>query len=68
MSLKCVGPVITYKVVYPKTVFLSTWEGKLILDLFEHERMKPAILRTSQGNVVTLPQLKQVLYTGIRLT
>ena len=31
------------------------------LGLFEHERLKPAMLRTSEGNVSNLSQLKQVI-------
>ena len=33
--------------------------------LFEHERIKPAIIRTSEGNVNNLAHLKQVMSTGI---
>ena len=29
--------------------------------LFEHERIKPAIIRTSEGNVSNLAHLKQVM-------
>ena len=33
--------------------------------LFEHERIKPATIRTSEGNVNNLAHLKQVMSTGI---
>ena len=38
-----------------------TLDGKTLRGLFEDERCKPAIIRTSQGNVYNLPQLKQVI-------
>ena len=42
-----------------------TLDDKILWDLFEHERLKPAIIRTSQGNVHNAPQLKQVINIGI---
>ena len=33
--------------------------------LFEHERIKPAIIRTSEGNVNNLAHLKQIMSAGI---
>ena len=30
-----------------------TLDGKISRGLFEHERLKPAMLRTSEGNIVT---------------
>ena len=34
---------------------------KYLHGLFEHKRLKPAILRTSQGNVSNLAKLKQII-------
>ena len=42
-----------------------TLDGKLLQGLFEYERIKPAITRTSEGNVSNLAHLKQVMLTGI---
>ena len=39
--------------------------GKILKGLFEYERMKPAIIRGSQGSVHSLPLLKQVINIGI---
>ena len=36
-----------------------TLEGRVLRGLFEHERLKPTNIRTSQGNVHSLVQLKQ---------
>ena len=43
-----------------------TLDGKNLWGLFEHERLKPAILRTSEGNVSNL--VKQIINTGLTLT
>ena len=42
-----------------------TLDGKLLRGLFEHERLRPAILRTSEGNVTNLVKLKQLFNTGL---
>ena len=42
-----------------------TLDGKLLQGLFEYERIKQAIIRTSEGNVTNLAHLKQVMSTGI---
>ena len=39
-------------------------DDKILRGLFEHERLKPAIIR-SQGIIHNLPQLKQVIHIGI---
>ena len=42
-----------------------TLDRKFLQGLFEHERIKPAIIRTSEGNVSNLAHLKQVMSAGI---
>ena len=42
-------------------------DGKILRELFEHERLKPVTIRTSQGNVLNMPQLKQVKNLGIKI-
>ena len=44
-----------------------TLDGKILGGLFQHEGLKLAIIRTSQGNVSNLPQLKQVMNIGIKI-
>ena len=44
---------------------LMILDGKILRGLFEHERLKLAIVRTSHGNVINLAQLKQVLTLGL---
>ena len=45
-----------------------TLNGIVLLCVFEHERLEPTFLRTSQGNVKTLAKLKQVLQLGMLFT
>ena len=48
-----------YKIVDPHNYLLMTIDGKLMRGLFEHERLKPAVLKTEKGNVSTLSALKR---------
>ena len=43
-----------------------TLDGKILRGLFEHERLKPANIRMSQGNVQNLVQLRQIMNTGLK--
>ena len=65
VAIKYVGPSVVYKIIHPHNYSLITLDGKILRGLFEHERLKPAIIRTSQGNVCNIPQLKQVVNIGM---
>ena len=52
---------MVYKIVDPHNYLLMTIDGKLLRKLFKHERLKPAMLRTDKGNVITLLALKRVM-------
>ena len=67
ISTKYVGPLVVYKIVDPHNYLLITLDGKLLRGLFEHERLKPAVIRTNQGNVTSLSKLKQVMASGLLL-
>ena len=54
-----------YKIVDPHNYLLITLDGKLLRGLFEHDRLKPAVIRTNQGNVTNLSKLKQVMSSGL---
>ena len=56
--IKYLGPVVIYKIIDPHNYLLKTSDGKILRGLFEHERLKPANIRTNQGNVQNLAQLK----------
>ena len=63
--IKYVGPLVVYKIVDLHNYLLMTLDGKLLQGLFEHERIKLAIIRTHEGNVSNLAHLKQVMSAGI---
>ena len=63
--IKYVGPIVIYKIIDPHNYLLMTLYGKILRGLFEPERLKPAILRTSEGNVSNLSQLKLILNVGL---
>ena len=56
-----VGPLVVYKIVYPHSYLLMTIDGQLMRGLFEHDRLKPAILKMDKGNISTLSALKRVM-------
>ena len=43
-----------YKIIDLHNYLLMTLHGKIIRGLFKHERLKQAMLRTSEGNVSNL--------------
>ena len=65
--IKYVGPLVIYKIIKAHNYLLMTLAGKIVRGLFGHERLKPAIIRTSQGNVCNLVQLKQIINIGMKL-
>ena len=56
-----VGPLVVYKIVDLPNYLLMTIDGQLMRGLFEHERLRPPILKTDKGNVNTLSALKRVM-------
>ena len=44
-----------------------TLDGVMLRGIFEHERLKPTILRTNQDNVQNLAELKQIMNTELKL-
>ena len=65
VMIKYVWPVVRYKIIDPHNYLLMTIDGKILRGLFEHERLKPAMLRTSEGNISNLSQLKKVINVGL---
>ena len=47
VAIKYVGPLAVYKIIDAHNYLLMTLDGKLLRGLFEHERLKPAVLRTN---------------------
>ena len=57
-SLKYLGLLVILKILSNKQFILMTLNGRIIPRVIEFERIKPAIIRTSKGNVYTLVQLR----------
>ena len=62
-----VDPVVIYKIVDPHNYLLMTLDGIILKGIFEHKRLKPAIIRTSCGNIQNLAVLRQVMNTRLKL-
>ena len=67
ISVKYIGPVVIYKIIDPHNYLLMTLDGIMLKGIFEHERLKPAVIRTSWGNIQKLAELKQVMNTDMKL-
>ena len=67
VRIKYVGPAVIYKIIDSYNYLLMTFDGRILRGLFEHVRLKPAKIRTSQGNIQNLAQLKQIMNTGLKL-
>ena len=50
ISGKYIGPVVIYKIIDPHNYLLMTLDGIMLRRIFEYERLKPAVIRTSRGN------------------
>ena len=68
VAIKYVGPVVIYRIIDPHNYLVMTLDGKILRGIFEHERLKPAILRTNQGNVQNLAELSQIMNTNLKIT
>ena len=67
ITAKYVRPVVIYKIIDPHNYLLITLDGRILRGLFEHERLKPTNIKTSQGNIHNLAQLKQVMNAGFKI-
>ena len=67
ITIKYVGSVVIYKIIDPHNYLLMTLDGRILRGLFKHERLKPANIRTSQGNVQNLVQLKQIMNAWFKI-
>ena len=63
--MKYVGPIVIYNIIDLHNYLLMTLDGNILRGIFEHKRLKPAILRTSEGNVNNLSQLNQIINIGL---
>ena len=65
VMIKYIGPIVVYKIIDLHNYLLMTLDGEILRGLFKHERLKPAILRTSKGNISNLSQFKQIINVGL---
>ena len=59
--------MVIYKIIDPHNYLPMTLDGVMLRGIFEHERLKPTAIKTNQGNVNNLAELKQVIITEIKL-
>ena len=59
VRIKYVGLVIIHKIIDPHNYLLMTLDGKILRGLFEHEKLKPANIRTNQHNIQNLVPLNR---------
>ena len=66
IAINYVGPVVIYKIVDAHNYLIMTLDGKILRGIFEHERLKPTIIRINQGNVQNLAEFKQIMNTNLK--
>ena len=66
VAIKYIGPVAIYKIIDPHNYLLMTLDGKILRRLFKHKRSKPLTIRTSQGNIQNLAELRQVMNANLK--
>ena len=66
VTIKYIGPVVIYKIIDLHNYLLMTLDGRILRGLFEQERFKPVNIRTSQGNIQNLAQLKEIMNAGLK--
>ena len=67
VAIKCVGPKVVYKIINPHNYLIMTLDGKILRGFLEHKRLKPAIIRTNQGNVQNLVEPRQIMKTNLKI-
>ena len=63
-TCKFVGPLAIWKGFSPTQFVLMSLDGVLYPYLIEATRLKPAVVRTTKGNVYTLSAMRQVIKGG----
>ena len=61
------GPLVVYKAIGPNQFLLMSLLGQIYPFLVEEMRLKHGVIWTTQGNVHTLAELKQVLNAEIKV-
>ena len=66
VAIMYIGALVIYEIIDPHNCLFIILDGKILRGLFEHERLKPGVIRINQGNIYNLPHLKQVLNLSSR--
>ena len=66
--MKYIGPVVIYKIIDPHNYLLMMLDRVMLRGIFEDERLKPTVIRTNQGIVQNLAELKQIMNMGLKLS
>ena len=61
VAIKYVGPLVVYKIIHPYNYLIMMLDGTILRRIFEHERLKPTVIRTNQGNVQNLAELREIV-------
>ena len=68
VAIKYVGPMVIYKIIDPHNYLVMTLDGKILRGIFEHERLRPSVIRTNHGNVQNLAELRQIMNANLKIT
>ena len=66
VTSKYVGSVVVYKIIDPHNYLIMTLDEKILRAIFEHKRLKPTAIRTNQGNVQNLADLRQIMNNNLK--
>ena len=66
IAVRYVDQVVVHKIVDPHNYLLMTLDGVILKGIFEHKRLKPAIIRTNHGNVQNLAELRQIMNIDLK--
>ena len=58
VAIKYIGSLVIYKIIDPHNYLLMTLDSKILKGLFKHERLNPAIIEISHGNIHKLTTVK----------
>ena len=68
VAIKYVDPMVIYKIIDLHNNLVMTLDGKILRGIFEHERLKPTIIKTNQGNAQNLAELRQIMNPNLKIT
>ena len=67
-SSKICRPSSSLQIIDPHNYLLVTLDGIILKGIFEHERLKPAVIRTNHGNIQNLAELRHIMTTNLRFS